>query len=145
MKLTQADISFSACIRERAYWTCECCLIESVQGRMTKKDQSMQCSHFIGRKHKATRYLGENCLCLCASCHANIENDPGEHSRLLRRVKGHRMELYLSKLKQEIVKPPGGWKQHEKLAAAYYREQFKRMDQLRLDGNIGRIDFDSYR
>lgn len=103
----------------------------------------MQHSHFVGRKYKSTRYLAYNGLCLCATCHAEVEDDPGLHSRLFRQYYGERTELKLTILKHKPFKM--NWKQYEKDAAAFYRQEFKKMCDLRLEGKIGRIDFTSFR
>lgn len=67
--LTKADTEFSKWIREQKDYTCEMCGI-----RHEPPTRLIQCSHYIGRKHKATRYDPENCDVLCASCHAKMED-----------------------------------------------------------------------
>jgi hypothetical protein len=34
--------------------------------------KNLQCCHIISRSHRATRWLMDNLLCLCANCHINF-------------------------------------------------------------------------
>lgn len=108
---------------------------------MSGGDKRMQHSHFIGRQHKMTRYKSENGLCLCASCHAEVETDPGLHNRLFSSIMGDGMAEILTELKH---KPFKGWKDFEKPAAKHYKSEFERMRSLRASGVMGRIEFTSY-
>ena len=144
MKLTQADIWLSKCIRERAHWICEKCNYEDVSGQASGTSKFIQHSHFIGRKHKATRYKAENGLCLCASCHAIVEHDPGLHTRLFEQIMGQGLAEILTESKQKPFKPLGGWRSYEKEASKFYKQEFERMRELRKEGVMGRIEFESY-
>ena len=120
--------------------------VESYQIKAGLQVAIEQCNtrHFQGRKHKRTRYMMENGLCLCASCHARVEEDPYEHTKLYSSIWGEGMAELLSQLKHQPYKPIGGWKEFEKEAAAHYRKEFERMRNLRLDGDIGRIEFEGF-
>tara|TARA_R100001594_G_scaffold6095_1_gene17855 strand:+ start:5971 stop:6417 length:447 start_codon:yes stop_codon:yes gene_type:complete len=147
MKLTQADIQFSKCVRERANWICEypSCGAISEEGRATCGDRTMQCSHFLSRKYKITRYHPDNCLCLCATHHELVENNPFLHNKIFTQVMGDGMAEMITELKNDaLYKPLGGWKTFEKEAAKHYRKQLKKMRDMRLDGKLGRIEFDGY-
>lgn len=67
--LGRADSEFSHWIREKFSYTCEMCGFYE-----EPPTQRIQCSHYIGRSHKATRYDPENCDVLCASCHHKMED-----------------------------------------------------------------------
>jgi len=86
----------------------------------------------------------ENGLCLCAPCHASVEEDPYQHTKLYISIWGEGMADLLSQLKRQPYKPIGGWKTFEKEAAAHYRKEFERMRNLRLNGDMGRIEFEGY-
>tara|TARA_R100001082_G_C4325108_1_gene142946 strand:- start:491 stop:934 length:444 start_codon:yes stop_codon:yes gene_type:complete len=146
MKLTQADIYLSKCVRERANWICEYpgCGIISQHGRMTCGDRGMHQSHFIGRKYKATRYRPENSLCLCAKCHAEVEENPYLHNKIFIEIMGEGMAEMLTELKHQAYKPISGWKTFEKEAAKHYKKQLKEMRELRDYGEQGRIEFQGY-
>lgn len=144
MKLTTTDSILSKCVRERANWVCESCGTISEDGRATGGDRAMQHSHFQGRKHKRTRYMMENGLCLCASCHARVEEDPYLHNKLYSEIWGEGMAELLSQLKHEPYKPPMTWKEFEKQATKHYKKEFERMRGLRLEGEQGRIEFEGF-
>ena len=58
---------------------------------------------------------------------------------------GDGMAEMITELKNDaLYKPPGGWKTFEKEAAKHYRQQLKRMRDMRLEGKLGRIEFEGY-
>lgn len=67
--MKKADIEFSQWLRTQKGYSCEMC--GYYEAPPTKK---IQCSHYIGRSHKATRYDPDNCDVLCASCHHRMED-----------------------------------------------------------------------
>ena len=144
MKITQADKYLSKCVRERNNWQCELCGIISEDGRATCGDRSIHQSHYIGRKHKATRYMPENSLCLCARCHAEVEENPHAHNKIYHKVFGEGMAEILNEKKHQAYKPIGGWKTFEKEASKHYRQQLKQMRDKRLKGDLGRIEFEGF-
>ena len=144
LKLTNADKWISKAIREANHWTCQKCGVVSPEGQATGGDRFIQHSHFIGRQHKATRYDAENGLCLCATCHATVEVDPGLHTRLFTQINGEGLAEILTEKKNKAFKPLEGWKEYEKSAAKHYREEFNRLRGLRKEGKMGRIEITSY-
>lgn len=64
--LAVADTYFSKWLREQRGWKCEYC------GNTEK--EKMQCSHYIGRSEKSTRFDPDNCDCFCWTCHSFLEN-----------------------------------------------------------------------
>ena len=145
MKITVADKWLSKCIRERNQWQCEKCGTIDPEGQATGGSRSIQHSHFIGRKHKATRYSADNGLCLCASCHAEVENDPGLHTRVFSQITGEGLAEILTEQKNKAFKPLEGWAEYEKQAGKHYKKEFERMRELRKEGVMGRIEFENYR
>jgi hypothetical protein len=67
--LKVADTYFSRWIREQKNYTCEMCGI-----RHEPPTKLIQCSHYIGRTNKATRFDPNNCDVLCATCHSIMED-----------------------------------------------------------------------
>ena len=65
------DALFSLIIRERAGWVCERC------GKQFSREdgQGLHCSHFIGRRHRSTRWHPDNAAAHCFTCHQYL----GEH------------------------------------------------------------------
>lgn len=70
IKVTPLDLMFSKIVKERADFTCEYC------GTKTKR---LNNSHFIGRRYRNTRWLLDNCSCLCFSCHNFMHDFPSVH------------------------------------------------------------------
>ncbi len=68
MKLDQTDVYFSRVVRKRAGYRCEVC-----SKVFAPNDVRLNCSHFIGRSWRTTRWDFDNCDSLCASCHAIFE------------------------------------------------------------------------
>ena len=81
------DDVFSEFVRRRALARvggCERCL--SQKHDTTREDgttrpayMDLQCSHYIGRSTKATRWDEDNCAGLCGACHMYLEHNPHEH------------------------------------------------------------------
>jgi len=69
-KLYVLDSLFSKYIRDRAGNKCEYC------GR---EKGVMNCSHFIGRRYRNTRFKPSNAACLCYSCHNFMHDFPNLH------------------------------------------------------------------
>ncbi len=67
--MKRADVEFSKWIRTQKGYTCEMCGFYEAP-----PSQRIQCSHYIGRSNKSTRYDPENCDVLCASCHHKMED-----------------------------------------------------------------------
>ena len=73
IKLLPLDIMFSKLIRAGADYTCEYC------GKKSVNKQGLHCSHFIGRRYRNTRWLKDNCSCVCFGCHNFFHDFPAEH------------------------------------------------------------------
>lgn len=71
IKITKEDKAFSLLIRYRANWICECC-----GRRFQPGDGGLQCSHFMGRRHKGTRYDPDNAAAHCFTCHRYFTENP---------------------------------------------------------------------
>ena len=81
IKIDKLDILFSRLIRLRADRHCEYC------GKY-KGFENLQCSHFIGRRKKATRYDPDNACGLCFSCHLHLGENPYEHNEFFKKQLG---------------------------------------------------------
>jgi len=88
--------------------------------------------------------MAENGLCLCASCHAEVEHDPGLHNRLFEKIMGAGLAEILTEKKHKAFKPLEGWKEYEKGAGKHYKKELERMRELRKQGIEGRIEFENY-
>lgn len=68
------DAIFSKFIRLRDKLTCQRC--GKPFGKFTT---GIQCSHFWGRRHRATRWMEMNCVALCGGCHIHLTANPATH------------------------------------------------------------------
>lgn len=72
IKIDKLDVLFSKVVRRRAIANmggCEYC----------GERRALQCSHFIGRRKRNTRYDLDNACGLCFSCHQYLDEHPYEH------------------------------------------------------------------
>ncbi len=75
--LTFADIQYSKMIREKYNYTCEKCGVKDIP-----PTRFIQCSHYIGRAEKMTRYYEDNTDVLCDTCHKEFEaSKNGEYKK----------------------------------------------------------------
>ena len=88
IKLNSLDILTSEIVRRLVYYDgeshCEYCGKVFVDTHKDNGDiypawKHLQVSHFIGRRYKNTRYLTENCACLCFACHNLMHDFPAIH------------------------------------------------------------------
>lgn len=70
-KRDKLDEVFSLLIRTRDRWTCQRCGKVYPEG-----SQALHCSHFVSRRHMATRFDPGNCAAHCYSCHSYLEDHP---------------------------------------------------------------------
>ncbi len=67
LRVDKLDTLFSKLVRSLAGWKCELCGATGVQ---------LHCHHFVGRRYLQTRYLIENAISVCVSCHNQLEDFP---------------------------------------------------------------------
>ena len=139
MKVSQADIAFSWCVRERAEWTCEIC--GTVYHPPTA---GLQCSHFIGRGHYATRYHPLNAFAHCAGCHFKMESNPHNFVKWVKKTLGEKTYNSVVRLSENITEGKAA-RQSEKQISKHYRSELARMQELRAQGVTGRIEFTDWR
>ena len=133
IKVTPADSAFSKCVRERAGWRCENC--------GTQHDQSSRglgCSHHHGRGNWSIRFHPLNAESLCTACHYAM----GGTEERRQAVMTENEQTLLWSLKNDC----GLGKEYKRTkgvgeVAKHYREELKRMQSLRDQGETGRIDF----
>lgn len=136
IKRNPADDSFSKCVRERANWMCERC-----SKKYPENSSGLHCSHNFSRRHRTVRWHGDNALALCFACHQWFGGNPYESGRWLEKMLGEtRLEMLID-AKNGKHKVP---KAEEKDIAKHYREQLKIMQAKRKNGEMGRIEFESW-
>jgi len=122
IKTTVLDRLFSEFIRKRAVLLtggCEYCGAEKHDkpkndGTYLPAWKQLQCSHYISRRNKSTRFDIDNCVGLCFSCHQYLDSNPYIHTEWVKKKLGsNKLELLvirgnksikpdLDKLKLEI-------------------------------------------
>ena len=137
MKLTPADIWFSKCVRERAEWTCELC---NVMYRLPSI--ILQCSHFKKRDFWAVRTDPENAIALCSVCHKFVERKKKPHRELHVKIFGEDVTARVEASADDLMLAKA-MKQTEGKGkiSKHYRDEFRRMEELRAAGVTGRIEF----
>jgi hypothetical protein len=137
IKRTPADAAFSNCIRERANWSCEKCGNYFPEGRRGGLD----CSHHHGRGSWSIRFDPLNAEALCYGCHSHYGGTQ------------ERRQSVLTEWEQDVLferkADTGLGKMYRKTKgvgeiAKHYRDELKRMRELREAGETGRIEFESY-
>jgi len=137
IKLTPADMAFSACIRERAGWKCERCGTYYPEGHR----MGLHCSHHHRRGNWSIRFHPLNAESLCYGCHSH---EGGTKERIEECLSEFERELLID-LKADI----GLAKMYRKTKgkgeiAKHYREELKRMQGLRKNGETGRLEFEAF-
>lgn len=140
MKLTAADIAFSQCIRAAADHTCLRCGIRK-EPTNRRGSSGMDCSHVYGRRHRTVRWCKENAKCLCTACHRWWHENPADSGAWFESLVGEGFINALREKRDSMVKVP---KSEEKQVAKHYRQQTTIIEQKRLDGITGQIDFVSW-
>lgn len=131
VKITPADKAFADCVKEAYDHTCEKC---GKQGRM-------ECSHIHSRRHRTIRWCKENAIPKCHPCHRWWHEHPTEAGKWFLDKYGQGIEDILIEKKNNKYKIS---KADEKEIAKHYREQLKIIQEKRIQGQTGYIDFESY-
>lgn len=96
IRIDKLDKLFSEYIRKRSGGYCERC------GRYHGWKR-LQCSHYIKRRFRATRWDEDNCCALCFGCHQYFEENRGEYTFFMKMRLGEGFNLLLAR--SRIVKP----------------------------------------
>ena len=107
IKRRPSDTLFSKVLREKI-GKCERC----------GKRETLQVSHFWGRRHESVRYSEENCDILCFGCHRIFTEDPPlYHEWKLKKLGKRRYDIL--KLKAQTY-----CKRDDKLAILYIKKKY---------------------
>ena len=134
--ITPADTAFSRCVRERAEWRCERCGVEH-----PPPTQALHCSHYFGRGNWGTRFSPSNAAALCFGCHRRLGSSPDEHQAWQLERLG---TAEIDRLRALASAPAYGIRKHIKAIARHYRDEFGRMQQQRIAGVTGRLEFSAW-
>ena len=109
---------------------------------MTRKRRHyLHCAHFKSRGNWGTRFNPSNVAALCYGCHSYIDRDSGYKEKWFRKYLG---EGLADLMVEQAAQPAYGIKKQKKEIAKHYREELKRLKQLRLDGVTGKIEIVGY-
>ena len=136
MKHKPADAAFSKCVRERADWTCEKC-----GTKYEKNSMGLHCSHIFSRRHRTIRWDGMNAQALCFGCHNWYGGSPADSGVWITDLLGEGHMAILREKRDSGVKIP---KTEEKSIAKHYRDELKKLERARMEGQTGRVEFQSY-
>ena len=115
IRLDPLDRLFSELIRRRSKGFCQRC------GRYYEwKD--LQCSHFIGRSKRSTRWDEENACALCFGCHQYFTSHPYEHTEWFKARLGEERFDLLQGRARNISKPD------RELIGIYLLQQIKELE-----------------
>lgn len=145
IKIHPADSWFSKCIREAADWTCEAheyCGFNT-SGKFEEGSQGLHCSHYFGRGGYGTRFAVENCDAHCFACHQKLGSNPDDFTRWKAQKYGEGM-IGILREKRNDIGLAKAIKKNLKDVAKHYREEHKRLKQLRAEGITGKLDVIGY-
>lgn len=143
MKRTPADDAFSLCVRERAHWQCELCKTFYPEAQAVGRSRSLDCSHLFTRGNWSVRFSPINAFCHCVACHFRFGGDRELQRTHFEEVFGEGLYIILLERKQNSSIGRQA-KREGKEIAKHYRQEFKRMRELRLNGATGRLEFTGY-
>lgn len=138
IKITPADRWFSMCIREAADWTCECC-----GKKYEERSMGLHCSHYFGRRNKALRFCPDNAFAHCFGCHQKLGSNPDDFQRWMLNKVGEGVMDILREKRNDIGLAKSINK-NLKDVAKHYRQEHARLQQLRMDGDVGILDVIEY-
>lgn len=134
IKRDKYDELFSYLVRERVNWICERCR------RSYQNDRAaLHCSHLYGRRIQAIRLHPWNAFAHCFGCHEYLGQHPVEFAEWAREQLGQQRYDALRVMANKPTKLPPNFKQ---LVHRHYLNEKRRMQRLRADGVVGRIEFD---
>lgn len=83
--------------------------------------KNLQCSHYIKRRFRATRWDEDNCCALCFGCHQYLEERPEEHKEfMIMRLGEQKFDLLLGR--SRVNKPDKAG------LTLYYQEKIKLLE-----------------
>ncbi len=138
MKLSQADIYFSLCVRAASGWICQRCGIHKPPTGK-RGGSGLECSHRFGRRHRTIRWCKENADCLCSGCHRFFGENPADYRDWMVSQDGEKVIAILREKRDSMVKIS---KKEEKAIVAHYRSELNKIESAQLQGK--RYEFISY-
>lgn len=103
----------------------------------------LHCSHYHGRGKWGTRFTVDNAEALCYGCHQHLGSQPElHHAHMLGKIGPGAMDILREKVNDTSL---GRIARREvKEIAAFYREEYKRLHQMRMDGHEEKLTVNSW-
>ncbi len=115
IRLDPLDKLFSKYIRLRDKGICQRC------GKYLGLTSGLQCSHFIKRRYKATRWDEDNCVALCFGCHQHFEENHDVYKGFMMVRLGEKFDLLQARMRERQKPDRNG-------LMLYYREKIKELE-----------------
>ena len=140
IKRTPADDWFSKCVRIRSNYTCDHCGIV-----FPGLDRNLHCSHGYGRSNWSVRFDIDNAYAHCASCHKKLGGNPFDFFASVEKLIGRgRIEMVMEKRRDLGLGRMARRGDKDGSIRDHYKAEFERMEKMRRDGNIERIEFENW-
>ena len=136
VKIKAADTNFSRCVREASNWTCERCKTQYPKGAT-----GLHCSHIFSRRHRTIRWCKDNVQALCYACHQWFGGNPVDSGLWVTNYVGAGAIELITEKRDSKVKVS---KLEEKDIAKHYKEELKKLEERRANGEQGPLDFQSW-
>ena len=138
MKRIAADTWFSKCVRLRTNYTCEGC------GKVyDPSSMGLHCSHYFGRRAYSVRFDPDNAFAHCYGCHQRFGSNPDDfHHWALGCLGDGRIQILRER--REDSNLAKDYRKNIKDVSSHFRDEFRRMEGLRAEGETGRIEIEPY-
>ena len=138
LKRTAADHWFSRCVRMRNDFICQGC-----GKQYDEKSMALHCSHYFGRAKRGVRYDGLNAFAHCYGCHQRFGSNPDYFYRHYIEAYGEGALTLLREKVEDITLGKRMIKEQKEISRHYKKEVF-RMENERLKGVKGWLEFESW-
>jgi hypothetical protein len=136
IRITSADREFSKCVREAAGWMCQKC-----GAQHQEKSMGLHNAHFMSRGNWGTRFDPDNTAALCYGCHSHLDSHPYEKTAWFEKLLGEELAQIV---REKAKRPAYGIKKHKADIAKHYRQELKRLHELRNEGATGPLKVIGY-
>lgn len=134
IKISTADSHFSKCVREAAGWKCEACGTQYPENA-----QGLHCSHYFGRRAYGVRFDPNNAFAHCFGCHSKLGGNPDDFRQWVVDQIGEGL-IDILRERREDISLAKYIKKNLKDVSDHYRDELKRLKQLRAEGKGGKLD-----
>lgn len=137
-----ADVWFSKCVRIRVNWICEYAGTDLSNNRA-----GLDCSHYVGRGKWSVRFDSENAFAHSYGSHSWLGSNPSQFKFWVMGKLGKERYDALLERSQDLSRGREYRKANKlkqgrtTVLAAYYKGEYERMEEMRNDGIVNRVEF----